>query len=965
MRRLALLGVLVPVLAFAGWNELPALTGTPQDLVAPDAGIVVAASSGAGGQIVGWSVSDAGASSFLSQAATGVVSVSLYGGACVVGLNTGGQLTYYPASCGTTQALSPGTSFSRLRVLPSGQSVVRFTQTSVDSIFTSTSPAGVYSATSPTWLSTNPRSLEVATVAGVDYAVMNATAASLWISVDGGTAFSVPVSASARDAVPFARLGKPAVLVLTTAAGAALVADLGASGTESSISLPVGFVPQFVAMTTALGGDGGVGYGLMTSVTGDVLSPVPDPSRPGSVWIPRNGAPQLASRVSCVDARWCAAIGDGGVLYALSNDAPPVLSLDAGSAVPGVPLSLTVSASDPDGDPVFISWASGAAQIVPGADPEGRAATITVPGSAECTAQAIPLSLTISDGLAAHEHTDTVMLPLAISTQAWVSPGSVSVAAGDPPLGFTGGTDAGCTSGTFAWSSSDGQSGSGPAFTWTVPETLCSAAGGAFDVSIAWLDLAGHQTSATSAVTVLPWGRPNAPVFDTPATQPAGTPHVWTPVNAAHVCVASPGFPDTQLIWSLPTPPAGVTLTPVDGGLEVNAPDFCASATVSASAVRLVNGDAVSRASDAGTLTVTIVPNPPPLGAGTPFDIGLQVDSGLAFGDFAVDAGCRPLSSLTAEVTLGVPDASIVASTGALPVPGPWSLAIPASCGSGQFELVARLFDDGGFTGTSIVDTVPAESLPVLPGIASPTTLPVRCGMGAAGTLHVESADGGCATPVATWTQVAGPALTQASYSGTSVEVHTQSTGLDVVGQSIDLDVQVGDGSGATATGQHRVLLVAEPFVEISESTAPFPAREEESVLVTVRLVNTTTCEVSGLEVREALDGLTPALESLRLGDAAVSADFADGTLTVRDVSLAGGASQVLSFKARRRLLASGQLMGTVLLHEQVVSLRPPAPMDASGCGCESGGSGAWALLAMLVLARCRGPRRTERLASP
>lgn len=959
MRRLALLGVLVPALAFAGWVELPALTGTPQDVIAPDAGVVVAASSGVGGQVVGWNVSDAGASNFLTQAGTTFVGVGLFNGSCVAALGSNGALAYYPGTCGTTQGLT-GTSFSRLRVSSSGVSAVRFTPTaSLDSLYTATSPTGMYSATSPTWLSANPRSLEAARIGGVDYAVMNESAASLRVSVDGGAAFTVPLSGAARDAVPFARLGRPAVVALTTAGGAVLVADLGAAGTETPIPLPGGVVPQFVAMTTDRSGDAGAGYGLMTSTTGEVLSPVPDPSRPGSVWITRGGAPLLASRVHCVDARWCAAIGDGGVLYALSNDAPPVLSLDAGSAVPGVPLSVTANGSDPDGDPIFITWSSAVAQIVSGTDPQGRTATITVPAAAECTTTAAPVTMTISDGLASHEHTETAIVPLSITTQAWVSPSAVTVSAGDAPLAFTGGTDAGCAQGTFAWSSSDGQSGSGSSFAWTVPATECSADGGTFNVSIAWVDQAGHQSSATSTVTVQPWGRPIAPTFDMPATQPAGAPHVWSPTNASHVCENSPGFPGAPLLWSLPTPPAGVTLTPVDGGLEVNAPDFCTSATVSASAVRLVSGNALSQASDAGTLTVTIIPDPPPLGAGTPFDIGLQVDAGLAFGDFTVDAGCRPLSLLSAEVTLGVPDASVVATTGAQPVPGPWSLGIPASCGSGQFELVARLFDDGGFTGAQIVTTVPADSLPVLPGIASPATLPVQCGMGASGTLHVESADGGCATPVATWTQTGGPALAQASYSGTTVDVRTQSTGLDIVGQAIDFDVVVGDGSGATATGQHRVLLVADPFVEISESTAPFPPREEESVQVTVRLTNTTACDVGGLEVRETLGGLSPALGTLRLGDVAVSGTFANGRLTVQDVALAAGETKTLTFQARRRLLASGRLSGTVLLRDQVVSLRPAEPAAATGCGCAAGGPGAEALLlAMLVLARLGARRR-------
>ncbi|MEW6431051.1 MAG: hypothetical protein AB1730_06040 [Myxococcota bacterium] len=959
MRRLALLSVLVSGLALAGWSELPALTGAPQDILAPDAGTVLAASSGTSGQVVGWTVSDAGVSNFLTQAGVSFVSVGAFNG-CVSVLGSNGALIHFPASCGVTPSLS-GAGFSRLRILPGGISVVRFTpNASLDSIYVAPTPIGAYSATSPTWLGSNPRSLETARIGGVDYAVLNENAASLRVSIDGGIAFTVPISAAARDAVPFARLGKPGVVVLTTAGGAWLLPDLGAAGLETPITLPGGFVPQFVTMTTERGSDAGAGYGLMTSTTGVVLSPVPDPSRPGSVWIARGGAPALALRAHCVDARFCAAIGDGGVLHVLSNDAPPVVGLDAGAVAPGATVSLTAVAGDPDGDPVFVSWSSGTATVAPGTDLQGLTATLTVPAAAECTATGVAVALTVSDGLGAHDRTQTVTIPLAVATQAWISPGSATVAAGDPPVAFTGGSDAGCSAGTLTWSTTDGQMGSGDAFNFAVPATECSPDGGAYDVSVAWTDQAGHQSSATARVTVAPWGRPEAPAFETPVSQPAGTPKRWSPSNAAHACAMTPGFPDTQLVWALPTPPAGVSLTPFDGGLEVNAPDFCTAASVSVSAVRVVNGDPISRASDAGTLTVTIVPAPPPLGANTPFDVGLQVDAGVAFGQFTVDAGCRPLSLLSAEVTLGVPDASIVATTGALPVPGPWSLGIPASCGAGQFELVARLFDDGGFTGAVVRDTVPADSLPVLPGVASPDRLPVSCGLGVRGTLRVESADGGCATPVATWRQVGGPALTQAAYSGTSVDVQSVSKGLELVGERLSFEVDVGDGSGASATGRHEVLLVADPFVEISESTAPFPAQEEEALQVTVRLVNTATCDVSGLEVREALSGLAPAMDTLRLGDAAVTGELVDGTLTVRGVSLAAGEARTLSFRARPRLLSRGTLAGTVFLREQLVSTRP-RPGALTGCGCQAADPAPWLLGLILLALRCQGALRARR----
>lgn len=649
------------------------------------------------------------------------------------------------------------------------------------------------------------------------------------------------------------------------------------------------------------------------------------------------------------------------MVHVLSNDDAPSLALDAGTLTPGVAATLTAVTSDPDGDPVFISWSSAVAQVTPGADPERRTATVIVPPTAECTTLNVPVTVTVSDGLAAHERTVVATAPLVANGRAWLFPIDPTVTAGDPAVAFVGGTDAGCAGGTWAWSASDGQQGAGPTFSWNVPATECRADGGAFDVSVAWTDPAGRQSIATSRVTVAPWGRAAAPSFPTPAVQLAGTTQVWGSTASNHACASAAGFPGTRLDWTLPpTPPPGVALSAVDAGLEIAAADVCASGTVVASAVQAVIGAPAGQASDAGTLVVTIVPNPPPLGPGTPFDADVQVDvdAGRAFGVFSVDAGCRDLSRLSAEVTLGVPDASIVAREAFTQVPGPWEVTIPASCGAGQFELIARLFDDGGDTGAFVRDVVPAPSLPVLPGLPGPSTLPVVCGVGARGALTVEQAPGGCATPVATWRQTGGPALTEALLTGTTVQVQSASTSLDTVGQVLSFDVEVGDGTGVSATAPHQVRLTAEPFVEIAEAFAPFPAREEESMRVTIHLHNTTACDATGLVLREALDGLTPALDTLRLGAASVTGEWADGVLTVRDVALPAGAAVQVTFEARRRLLARGGATGTVHLNDVLVSTRLPGTPAATGCGCRQADGGGWAVLAALGAVALRRRRR-------
>jgi hypothetical protein len=694
----------------------------------------------------------------------------------------------------------------------------------------------------------------------------------------------------------------------------------------------------------------------MSSVSGQVLSPVPDPSQPGAVWVVRSGAPPLWDRVHCLDAYRCAAIGDGGVIYVLTNDSAPVVDLDAGPLFAGVPTVLTATASDLDGDPVFIAWDVGLGTVTPGSDPEGRTASIIVPPGSECTHTSVPVTLTISDGLGAHDRTLDASVRLASAAGVSLEPLNPVAPPGAQSITFTGFTDAGCAGATIRWSTSDGQMGMGDRFTWTVPAAGCTADGGAVTVTASYQDPAGHLASASTVVTLPPAGLPTAPQFPMPAIQLAGTTRRWSPIDGGHVCLGVSGFAGLTLDWTLDAPPAGVSLTPLDGGLEVAVPDFCTRGTVTATARLRVVGEPSSQASPPGTLTVDIVPNPPPLGPNTPFAINLEVDGGVAMGFFTVDAGCRDAALLSAVVSLEIPDASVVARRTFMRVPGPWSLAIPPSCSVGQYELVAALLDDGAATGASVRENVLASTRPILPGVASPSTLQVACGLGGRGTLTVASNPNGCATPVATWRQTGGPALTQATLVGTTVDVQTTATGLDLIGERLQFDVEVGDGTGLTATSAHEVLLTAPAFIELSESVAPFPAREEEAQVVTLTLKNTSPCPVGGLVVRERLVGLTPVLGTVR-GGGAVAEGWADGTLTLKDVSLAGGASQTITFKAVRRLLTRVELDGTVLLREQPVSFRAPTPTPDTGCGCQSGGTPLLGFALLVAVGRARRGR--------
>lgn len=948
MRRLLLAVLLAATSAQAGWTPLTTLGGTPQDVTVADGGVVVAVSSGTGGRVVAYERAAFAWTPFVDESRATAVSADMLPGGCVVTLTTTGQMLLSPSTCGTASSLG-GDGFSRVRVAPSGLMLVRFNSTtSSDGLATALTPAGPWTALASTWTATAPRTLEVTRVGGVDYAVMNASASALQVSTDGGLPTSVALPGVARAAAPFERLGVPAVIAVLQTGGVWRIDDVRNSvAVVFGVVLPTGTEARDVAMTTAGGSAAGRGYGLISTTTGQLYSPVPDPTQPGDVWVERTGvAPNNVERVACWGATVCATLGSDGQLWALSNDEAPTLSVDAGVLTPGTPSTLSAQVADLDGDPVFVSWAASVGTIVRGSDVQGRLATLMVPAGTECTRQTVPVLVTVSDGLAAHDTSLPLSLPLVSQAQAWVSPQSLTATAGASPVPFTGGTDGGCAGGAIAWSSTDGQTGSGANFSWAVPPAVCDAAGAAYTVSMSWTGGSGTLLGASAAVHVDPWGAPAAPAF-AGGTQPAGGTVVWAPAAAPHACEGAAGFPGTELTWTWPPPPAGVSLEAVDGGLAVSAPDVCTRATVTASAVSNVVG-LPAQASGAGALTVQVVPAPPPLGAQTPFDIALSGDGGSISGVFSVDAGCRPLELLSGEVSLYVPDASVVASTGLLPVPGPWSLEVPASCGQGRFDAVGRLYDEGLDTGAFVSTSVGAPTLPVLPGVASPDALEVRCGAGVVGALHVESAAGGCRTPLATWRQTGGPPLEQSTLEGADVEVRSTSKGLDLVGQTLRLEVTVGDGAGASAAGTHEVRLEVAPFVEIEESMEPFPSREEDSLTVAVRLRNATACDVDGLELRLGVSGLVVALESLRLDGAPVVGEVRDGVLVIQGLGVAGAQTRRVTFNARRRLLGQPEARGAVFLAGQEVSFRGGTAESPRGCGCGAAGAPAWLALALV-----------------
>jgi hypothetical protein len=468
--------------------------------------------------------------------------------------------------------------------------------------------------------------------------------------------------------------------------------------------MPAGLLAQYTAFTN----ENGRGYGVVTTTSGAVLSPIPDPSRVGQVWVARPGAPALAGRVFCNGATWCAGFTATGQVQVLENAAAPTLGLVPQAVVVGQARTLDADAGDPDGDPVFVTWSSPNLLLVP-VGASGGVASATAQASA-CTLASVPLTVTAWDGKTEHVTSQTLQVPV-IAGGLVVSPATASATANGAPVTLTASLDSGCAPTVVNWSNDAGPVTS---IQWVPPRNVCTASGSTSQVTVT----ANNQV-ATASVLVQGWGPPDAPVFPSPAQQVAGTAVVWSPTTT-HVCQAATGFPGVLLGWTLDAGLTGATLAPVDGGVLVVAPFSCTPFSVSATARSTVVGDTGTSAP--GVLQVNVSPGFAPLSASTP--VTLQVTSlpgdATAQGTFSVTATCAPQRALGATVWLLGADGGVNAS-GTF-VGTNWSLGVPPSCAQ-TWTARLEVAEDGGLTGAVAQVPVlgPSSALPIT--AATPFTM--------------------------------------------------------------------------------------------------------------------------------------------------------------------------------------------------------------------------------------------------
>lgn len=938
MSRALLLAVLLLAgSAHAGWVEVATPTGVPTDLTITDGGVLVLSTTDPGGVAEAWRVSDAGVA-LVASVPGPAIGAGLFGADCLAVARAASRgLAYSAPVCGVATAFGTTGSGVAFRLTPTITAATTFS--TFAQLTWAPGSEGPWTAVSNFPRPSAPDVLQVARIGGVDVLAVNTGLQRVGLSVDGGAWTNQAAGAELRDVVPFERLGAPALVAVAIDGGLLVSSGIGTVAFQPA-AMPTGEIARFVAMAGS--------RGVASTASGAVLSPIPDPARPGETWRVRAGAPPLTGRVHCADGRWCAGFA-GNVAWALDNAAAPTASVAVPAARFGVPVQLVADAGDADGDPVFVSWSSALGAVTPaGGVPDGTRADL-VPG---CDA-VVPIEVTVTDGV--RSTTQQVTVPVERRGDLVVT-GPASVLAGGDAGRFEVGVDGGCLApAAVSWSSPTGQTGAGTTFDWTPPATACDASGVTSSVTatLAWPGGLGTST-ATWDTLVLPWGAPEAPVFPAPARQRSGTSVAWYASGATHACELQPLFPGTELVWALD---GGALATPIDGGLLVTAPSSCVASTERFVARRQVIGEVAGRLSAEGSLVVELTPDLDPLDAGTPFTVSATGDAGVFAGLLEVIASCLAQRPLEAEVT--VSQGGVALQAGRFPAPGPWSLPVSGACLGGTFEISAALFEGGVDTGARATTSVTMRSSPVAIGDLAPATLAVQCGVGASGVVALAQPAWACRTADLTWRRVAGPELEVSSGTGERAALQTTARDWSAAGQALVLEWHVDGGVGNSLREARTVHLTVEPFLSTSVRLEPALVAEESVFRARVTVANPSACDVEGVELELPFSGATPEPGTVRVDGLPVEAAAAGGTLRLAGVAVPAGGAVEVSVLARPKLLGSPALAAAARLNGQLVSTDVSAPAGAPGCGCGTGGD-AGLLLALLAFSRWR--RRPARV---
>ncbi|MFT3707887.1 MAG: MYXO-CTERM sorting domain-containing protein [Archangium sp.] len=936
MRALLTTFVLVPLIAFAGWRSVGTSGATIRDLELVDAGLVLVSREGDGGSAALLHLEDGGVTTLLSFDG-GVVGAAVFG-TCLVAQESGGTLRF-GASCGTADNLVTSAPRSMRGFGTDGIAALELSGSTLMLKLARLGSTGSTNLGGASWGASNADSVvRVLRYGAQDLLVSSTITNAFRVSVDGGTPPNVVyANGPYKDFALFERNGLPAVMAANTANRTLwLFPDIRSNAGAVNFTVPGG--ATHVAMSDV---------SMVVTTAGGLVSPIPDPANEFVTWRARTAIAATFERVSCLPSRWCAASDTSGTLYVYENTQGPMVSGPSGlTADAGAVVRVTLTASDPDEDPLFHAWSVGSGVVVAsvaGAE-DGVTKDFSLPGG---LCGVLPITVSSTDGL----HTSMTSFNLTVGGRGDVvvtAPATTPIAGGGP-VQFSVGVDGGCDSATFSWSTTGGQMGTGPTFDYQPPGTACRTSE-TVTVTATWQSGMPTTTSVPVMVTPTPWGAPLAPIFQQPAMQLTGTTRVWSPSNSEHVCQADMNYPGTALIWDF-IDAGATTATIVDGGLQIDAAANCVASQVYAVAHREVQGETLGRRSDAGTLVVDVIPDIQPLDATAAYTLTAFADSGVAFGDTSVLASCLPQRDLASKIFI-YDGTTQVAATSTV-TPGPWSIPVPGGCAGGAREVVAQLYEDAGFTGAERRAMIRFDSTPAAVGPISPAMLTARCGEGVRGQVVLDDVAGACSAVEKTWRQLEGSPLATTSGTG-AIDLQTVALDLSMAGQQLvfEWSVDAGAGNGATAT---RALDVGvDPFVAVKSRTAPHIRREESSFELEITLTNTTSCAVDGLDVEIPLTAAEPIAGTLTLDGVRLASSVEGNVLRASGVALPASGTAVLKLAANPRLLGTPKTSPTVTLHGLPVSIAEVAVVPASGCGCSTEPGVAVVLLAFFALGRRR-----------
>ncbi len=967
--RAALLLCLVAVPAHATWRGSQ-IAGTPTDLEALDAGLAVVSSTSAMAVFGG---SSAGGISAMQTSTGGFTSATWRIPGCLIGLQSGASVRFDGSCASAPNPLNGAVTVpGRLKRVSDGSIYAHASRPAGQLRVQRAAPTGGQLAADWAILTNSASELSVPTDPfavirlsnGLEYGAWGSVpvaSPALSVFVDGGSLRTFTTLGAIRDVALFEQNGSAAAFVLNDG-GVVLLNEELIAGTFAQVEAPQRLYVS-IAFTAQGGSANGRGFGLLASGN-QLFGPVPNPAAVGKQWVLRGGDAGFVGnvmRVACFDPASCAVTTNNANtsnVFAYFNDSAPVSDLRAATVPAGGSATYVLDAGDPDGDPIWVTWTGGPVTW-DGGDP--RVVTVTASPQAGCTlSTSLPLTATLSDGLAAHDR--QIVVPVSVTAGAApavpliAAPTSLTFTAGAPAQTVSAdyAPDSGCTTPALTWSiSPDGGITLAPnqnTVSVIPPAVFCRPAPQTFTLTAT--DSA--DASVVTQVALAPWGAPNAPVFSpSVVTQAAGTTGTYAPdAGPVHACAATAGFPGADLVWIVD---AGVTVNATPTGLVVESTNACVSGSVFATAKRRVNGFPQQVSLGSGQLRVDLIPNWLPV---TAFDAGFAYDeaqSALA-GNFSSNANCEAERDLRARVTITAADGGPINAASGLAVPGPWTVTVPGGCSGGGFVATASLVNDAGMAyGPSSTFVFQSARIDARVPALTATTIPVTCNEGARGALALNLLPTDCAAQDFRWTQERGPGLLIAPDAGAVVSFATATQDLQAqAGATLGFFITATIGPGNTATAARQVTLVPAPFVEVVHHTDLPVAQEEEVVGVDVVLVNPTACAVSGLVLRESLGGLDFLPGSVRVAGRRVPrAEAVNGTIEVPELDLPALGRVRISYLAKVPLLSKARPSAQVFMVGTDVTAVPPAKA-ASGCGCDASSSSGFALMVLAVLVRLR-----------